>query len=187
MALAVHAWPGPLPEWDGGPLVISAVTPGGERDTARVRIRAAVRGALAQALGLDVALRSSPGKAPQLLVGGIPSAIGVSISHAGELSLAAFHPAGAVGVDLMEVHDVPDWARVAHDYLGMASACRLAATAAAERPRAFAQSWAAREAQLKLLGLPLAEWTRLPDCRVLPLALPAGFAGALALPPWGQV
>ncbi|MBI3902973.1 MAG: hypothetical protein HY306_08565 [Nitrosomonadales bacterium] len=97
------------------------------------------------------------------------------------MSVAAFNPVGAVGVDLIEVQDIPDWARVAHDYLGMASACRLAALAHGERPLAFAQAWSEREAQLKLHGLPLAEWTPLPaGCRLFALALPAGLAGALA-------
>ncbi|MDB5948107.1 MAG: hypothetical protein JWQ33_3133, partial [Ramlibacter sp.] len=91
---------------------------------------------------------------------------------------------GAVGVDLVAVQEISDWARVAHDYLGMAAACRLAATAPAERPLAFAQGWAEHEAQLKLFGLHLSEWNDLrADCSVHALALPPGFAGALALPP----
>jgi 4'-phosphopantetheinyl transferase len=82
----------------------------------------------------------------------------------------------------MDVQVVPGWARVAHDYLGMAVACRLAALSDADRPYAFAQAWAELEARLKLHGLPLSEWTSsLDECRVLPLELPAGFAGALAV------
>jgi 4'-phosphopantetheinyl transferase len=188
MALAVHAWPGPLPRWGGGPLLISTVTPGGNRDAARARIRVAVCEALAQSLKLgagQVRLESSPGKAPRVLVDGVPSQIGVSISHAGEVSVAGVNPAGAVGVDLMEVQDISDWARVAHDYLGMATACRLAATAPAGRPLAFAQAWAEHEAKLKLFGLDLSEWNDLPAASsVHALALPAGFAGALALKRW---
>jgi 4'-phosphopantetheinyl transferase len=191
MALAVHPWPGPLPEWDGGLLVISIVTPGGNRDAARAGIRAAVCEALARSLKLgagQVTLASSPGSAPRLLVAGARSPIGVSISHAGQLSVAALNPAGAVGVDLTEVQDISDWARVAHDYLGMATACRLAATAPAGRPQAFAQAWANHEAQLKLFGLQLSEWSALPaECSVHALALAPGFAGALAVQRWCQV
>jgi 4'-phosphopantetheinyl transferase len=185
MARAVHAWPGPLPGWGREVLVIAIVNAdGATREQARAGIRAAVREALAQSLGIAIGrivLESSPGSAPRLVIDGLPSAPGLSISHAGALSLAAINPAGAVGLDLMEVLDVSDWARVAHDYLGMAAACRLAAMAAPDRPRAFAQVWAEREATLKLYGEPLAEWTPLPACRVEELALPAGFAGALAL------
>jgi 4'-phosphopantetheinyl transferase len=192
MALAVHAWPGPLPRWDGGLLVISTVSAAGDgRDAARARIRAAVREALAQWLGLDVArvaLESIPGSAPRLLVDGVASEVGLSISHAGCMSVAAINGAGAVGVDLQEVQEAPDWHKVALDYLGKASASRLAAIAPARRPLAFAQAWAEREAHLKLLGLPLTEWTPLPaDCRLLALALPAGLAGALAVQRWCQV
>lgn len=186
MALAVHAWPGPLPAWDGDLLLISTANPPGEgRAAARARIRAAVREALAQSLGLDgarVAVESVTGSAPRLLVDGAASPFGLSISHAGAMSVGAIHRAGAVGVDLMEVREVSDWARVAHDYLGMATACCLAAASAADRPRAFAQAWAEREAHLKLLGQPLAEWTPSPgDCALHGLILPAGLVGALAV------
>jgi 4'-phosphopantetheinyl transferase len=188
MALAVHPWPGPEPEWDSGLLVISVMTPGGERGAARTRIRAAVTDVLAQSLRGDVALRTSPGQAPVILIDGVPSPIGLSISHAGDLSVAALNRAGPVGIDLMEVQAVSDWARVAHDYLGMAVACRLAAMSDADRPHAFAQAWAEREAQLKLAGLPLSEWTSgLDEGRVLPLDVPAGFAGALAVQGQGPV
>lgn len=185
MTLAVHPWPGPLPEWGGAALLISTVTPGGGREAARARIRAAVCAALARSLRVgagQVALESSPGSAPRLLVAGAPCQVGVSISHAGQLSVAALNPAGAVGVDLTQVRDVPDWARVARDYLGMATANRLAATAPADRPLAFAQAWADHEAGLKLFGLQLSEWPAMPaECSAQALALPPGFAGALAL------
>jgi 4'-phosphopantetheinyl transferase len=186
MALAVHAWPGPLPAWNDGVLVISTVSPEGDgRDAARARIRSAACEALARLLGVDaarVAVDSQPGSAPRLLVDGAPSPVGLSISHAKEISVAALHRAGAGGVDVMNVQETSDWARVAHDYLGMATACRLAAASAADRPRAFAQAWAEREAQLKLAGQPLAEWTPSPnDCEVQALILPAGLAGAVAV------
>jgi 4'-phosphopantetheinyl transferase len=189
MALAVHPWPGPLPQWGGRVLdpvlVISIVhADGATREGARIRIRAAVREALAQALGIAIeriAVHSTPGSAPRLEIEKWPLTPGLSISHAGVFSLAAINPDGAVGLDLMEVQATTDWARVAHDYLGMATAIRLAASPDTERPLAFAQAWTEREACLKLHGEPLAEWTPLPDCRVLSLAAPAGFAGAVAL------
>ena len=164
-------------------MVICVTTQGGERIEARARIRAAVREVLSQLLYCAVDLHTSPGQAPVVLIDGAPSPIGLSISHAGDLSVAALNPAGSVGIDLMDVQIVSDWARVAHDYLGMAVACRLAALSDAERPQALAQAWAEREARLKLAGLHLSEWTSpLDECCVLPLELPAGFAGALAVP-----
>lgn len=186
MALAVHAWPAALPAWGGDVLVISiASAADATRDGARAAIRAAAREALAQALDIasdQVVVESRPGTVPRILIDGTPSTIGLSISHAGVLSVAAFNPAGAIGVDLMEVKHVSDWARVAHDYLGMVTAFRLIALPAADLPLAFAQAWSEREAQLKLLGQPLAEWTPSPnDCRLRALTLPDGFAGTVAI------
>jgi len=194
MATAVHAWPGPLPRWCDEVLVISVAGDGdgdgeGEdkgaaRLRARARIRIAVREALSLSLAIDIeriTLHSSPGSAPRLAIAGWPLAPGMSISHAGAISMAAINPNGAVGLDLAPVQATSDWARVAHDYLGMACAIRLAASLDADRPQAYAQAWAEREACLKLHGTPLAEWTPLPDCRVVALAVPAGLAGALAL------
>jgi 4'-phosphopantetheinyl transferase len=187
MALAVPLWPRPLAGWDDGVVLLGVVTGAGTaRAQQRSRIRQAVREALAQLLELEtgaLALETSPGTAPRVLVGGAVSAVGLSISHADGMSVAALRRDGPVGVDLMEVQDTSDWARVALDYLGMATACRLASMAPPERTLAFAQAWTAREASLKLFGLPLAEWTPLAgDCTVTSLALPPGLSGALALP-----
>jgi len=196
-AWPVHPWPGPLPRWGDAVLVIAVANgdvdvdvdvddygKGAARTQARARIRAAVREALSLSLAIAIdriTLQSDPGSAPRLSIEEWPSAPGVSISHAGAISMAAINPMGAVGLDVMQVRAISDWARVAHDYLGMAAAVRLAALPELERARAFAQAWAEREACLKLHGEMLAEWTPLPDCRVRALALPAGLAGALAL------
>ena len=178
MGVPVHAWPGPLPAWEDGLIVIS--TAGGPRDEARARIRAAVCELLAQLIGGAVEVASKPGSAPKVLVDGAECGIGLSISHEDGIAVAALHRDGAVGIDVMKVQLPSDWARVAHDYLGMAVAVQLAATTAEARPLAFAQAWARREAQFKLLGESLAEWSPLPDCRLLTLELPPEFASALA-------
>lgn len=176
MSFAVHAWPGPQPTWEHGLIVIS--TAGGPRDEAREAIRKAV----CEVLGGAVEVVSTPGSAPTVTVDGVASAIGLSISHEDGISMAALHRDGPVGVDVMKVQLPSDWARVAHDYLGMSVAVQLAALGAEARPLAFAQAWAEREAKFKLLGESLTEWSPLPDCRLFELDLPAGFAGALALP-----
>lgn len=187
-ALAVHGWPGPLPARGGGVWVISTVNPAGaSRADARVGIRAALCAAIAQSCGIDagrVTLAGGAGSAPLVLIDGVAGTAGISISHAGARSVAAFNPAGAVGIDLIEVADVAqmaDWRHVAGDYLGEAVAARLAGIADGQRARAFAQAWCEREAHLKLLGLALSEWTALPRCRLRALALPPAFAAALAL------
>lgn len=184
-AVPVHPWPGPLTV-DGAVFVLATASPpGDQRPAARARIRLALREAIAQWSGRDVdsvTLAAIPGQAPRVLLDGAASRFGLSISHAEGLSVAAIRDGGALGLDLMTVTDLPDWRQVARDYLGCAVAEMLAATAPAARAAAFARAWTAREAQLKCLGLALGEWAALPvPCRCLPLALPAGMVGTLAL------
>jgi 4'-phosphopantetheinyl transferase len=136
------------------------------RAEARARIRQALCGMVAAELGLDAAritLRCVPGSAPRLLVDGVPSVAGISIAHDGRLSVAAYHPRGPVGVDVMQVQETADWFDVARDYLGPQTAALLTATPPDERALAFAQAWARREACLKCVGLALSEWTELAD------------------------
>ncbi len=168
--------------WSGdGVLVIgiAAVLP---RLEARQRIRAAVRAAAAQWLKVDIesiAVESTPGDPPRLLLAG--GAAGLSLTHDEGISLAAIHLHGAVGIDVMRVQDVPDWANLARDYLGPQVAGELAACPDAQRPLRLAQAWTAREAALKYSGLQLAEWNgAAPTCRLQALPLPAPYVASLA-------
>jgi len=88
---------------------------------------------------------------------------------------------------VMSIVPVPDWESVARDYLGPATARKLAARSDGERDAAFAHAWSEHEARLKCLGLQLAEWCEervvaLQACRCLSLALPDGYVGYVALP-----
>ncbi|MGK5036716.1 4'-phosphopantetheinyl transferase family protein [Janthinobacterium sp. LB3P118] len=168
--------------WSGdGVLVIgiAAVLP---RAQARQRIRAAVREAAAQWLTLSseaISLESPPGAPPRLLLAGRTA--GLSLTHDEGMSLAAIHLHGAVGIDVMRVQDIADWANLARDYLGPEVTEELAACPAALRPAALAQAWTAREAALKCAGLQLAEWNgAAPACRWQTLALPAPYVASLA-------
>jgi 4'-phosphopantetheinyl transferase len=78
------------------------------------------------------------------------------------------------------VQDVPDWDRVALDYLGPQVRDMLAGLDPACRADAFAQAWTRREAQLKCLGLSLSEFIPLTEkfSEHLP-ELPCAYAGAL--------
>lgn len=158
------------------------------RQTARAQLRGALcdtLGALLERPAASIPLLSQPGLPLRL---DLPDTrIGLSLSHAEGLSVAALHRGGAVGVDLMRVSPdaLPDWAAVARDYLGPPTCDQLAAVAPAQRALAFAQAWTRWEAGLKCLGLALTEWTpalaqRLALCRITPLALPAPYCGALA-------
>jgi 4'-phosphopantetheinyl transferase len=185
--------------WDGGgfadaPASDSALQVVGvrgqpDRATARRTIRLAVRAALAEASGLpasSIQLCGAPGEAPYALLGD-GRRIGLSISHDGDLSVAALRlDAGAVGIDLMRVTDVPDWQAVARDYLGLACAAALARVPAPARDAAFARAWSEREARLKCRGLALTEWVAsdepsLSACACLSLLLPEGYMGSVAV------
>ena len=160
---------------------IAAVLP---RLEARQRIRAAVRAAAAQWLKMDIesiSVESTPGAPPRLLLAG--RAAGLSLTHDEGISLAAIHLHGAVGIDVMRVQDIPDWANLARDYLGPQVAGELAACPDAQRPLRLAQAWTAREAALKCAGLPLMEWDGVAlNYKVQHIALQDGFVAMLATP-----
>jgi 4'-phosphopantetheinyl transferase len=190
-ALAVHRWPGPTPVPQDGlfAILISTVAPtapdaGTYRDAARRQLRQAACEALAAVLCIpadDISIVSRPGQPPSILLGGHASTMGISLSHDGDYSLAAINLQGPVGADILRVQDIPDWQAVARDYLGAALTEALLALSASERPQAFSQAWANREAQLKLEGRHLAEWTASTTAsEVRSLILPTGIVGALA-------
>jgi 4'-phosphopantetheinyl transferase len=84
--------------------------------------------------------------------------------------------------------DSHDWEAVARDSLGQEAAAARADLPACGRAEAFARAWSEREARLKYLGRELIEWSadgdaELAGCRCLPLDLPEGYTGLLALPP----
>lgn len=162
------------------------------RETARLRIRSALTTALAVHFGIDagrIALHSPEGVAPWAVVtlDTGDQRVALSISHDGDISVAAYSFNGAVGIDVMSISPVPDWEFVARDYLGPEAARKLAARSDGERDAAFAHAWSEHEARLKCLGLQLAEWcderaVALQACRCFPLALPEGYVGYVALP-----
>jgi len=161
------------------------------RETARLRIRVALTAALAVHFGVDagrIALHSPQGVAPWAIAAldAGDQRVALSISHDGDISVAAYSFSGAVGIDVMSISPVPDWRAVARDYLGPVTACKLATRPDDERDAAFAHAWSEHEARLKCLGLPLSEWCDeravvLQACRCFPLVLPDGFVGYVAL------
>jgi 4'-phosphopantetheinyl transferase len=183
--LAVTWWPAPLvPREDG--LYVIGVQGDGERQAARRHMRHALCETLAQLYGLDVPqimIHFSAGRAPAVSFLGAPGMVppGISISHDGPLSLAAIHLHGLVGVDLMQVQEVPDWQQVARDYLPPHVLDLLSATQASDRPRVLARAWTELEARLKCHGRQLTEWSGLAlPARCHELALPAEFVGVVA-------
>jgi 4'-phosphopantetheinyl transferase len=155
------------------------------RTAARAAIRMALRELMAEQYGLhtdQVLVVSVPGAAPRLLLDGRPILGGLSFSHDGQHSYAAFNETGQVGVDLMRVQEVADWEILARDYLGPAVLQRLQSIDEQLRGRSFAQEWTKREAMLKSTGLALSEWTELPGTfAVLPVEAPEGYVAAAAI------
>ncbi|WP_215407804.1 4'-phosphopantetheinyl transferase superfamily protein [Janthinobacterium sp. JC611] len=168
--------------WSGDGVLVIGIAAVLARTEARLRIRAAVREAVADWMKLSIeaiAVESTPGQPPRLLLAG--GAAGLSFSHDEGLSLAAIHLHGAVGIDVMRVQAIADWFTLARDYLGPQVADALAACPADQRPLALAQAWTAREAALKCAGLPLAEWNgAAPACRLQALRLAAPYVATLA-------
>lgn len=193
-ALSPHAWQIAVPAGVAGVYVIAVDTDGLARAAQRLRVREALVQLVAHVLAVPagwVAISSVPGQPPRIVLTGADGqpqsgrAPGCAISHEDRLSLAAIHLHGRVGVDLMRPQPVPDWAVLARDYLGPHEARKLATCPPARRAQALAQAWTAREASLKCRGMGLSEWPALDEgstCHVHPLALPEGYAGALAIP-----
>ena len=170
-----------------------AVAPGQERDHARAQARAALRRLLAAVLGCApqaLSVSDARGIPPRLgwTTGGRSGldAIGLSISHAPGLSLVAWCPKGAVGVDVQAVPYATDRAELWRTAALFFPPDRLEALAEhasdALFSEAFAGHWAAHEAALKCLGQGLVEYTptlaaRLAGVRTAALTLP-GWAAA---------
>jgi 4'-phosphopantetheinyl transferase len=177
---------------DIGDVAVIGVPDQSDRDRARAAIREAIVAELAERHRLPrakIVLHSAEGQVPwaQLETPTGPRHAWLAISHDGALSVAAISLHGAVGIDVTQVNDIPDWEPVARDYLGPDVAAALAALPAGARADAFARAWCEREARLKYLGRELVEWSadgdaELAACRCLPLCLPEGYVGALTLP-----
>lgn len=162
-----------------------------DRTVARTLVRHAVRQTLGEFLdqpAASVALVSRPGEA--LAVDSSPVPLGLSLSHAPGLSIAAICRGAGVGIDVMHlqvgVEANPDWAHVARDYLGPQVTTVLHATSAAERAVAFVTAWTRFEACLKCLGLALTEWSPaleklLATCQVSTLDFAENLSGSPAV------
>jgi 4'-phosphopantetheinyl transferase len=177
-ALAASSWPGPTPAPQGGLFAIliqggADADAGAQRNAARRQIRLAIREALAVVLSVpanDIAIVSSPGTPPRVLLAGAPSRIGCSFSHEGRYALAAVNLHGPIGADMMRIQDIPDWRAVARNYLGPSAANAL--QGCADLPRAFSKAWAQREAALKCHAQQLSEWQAELPGRSISLILP---------------
>lgn len=201
-AFPVQPWPGPLPALTGGRCVIAIATRGRTRPEARQLARQALRQVLAGLLVIDarrIDLPVTPGQPQRVILDAASdsdahtgdrrtAAPHCSITHENGWTLVAISLDGPVGIDVMAPREVDDWAALARDYLGPEVAQALAACPPATRAGALARAWTAREAGLKCRGQQLTEWGNAQELvyRSMPLAVPAGLVGALAVPASGQ-
>jgi 4'-phosphopantetheinyl transferase len=187
--LAVHPWPGPLPDPDEGLIALRLCTPvSNDRGVARAQVRAALKSLLGNLLGRlpdEVPLVSAPG---QPLSVDLPDCcIGLSVSHEPGITVAAIHLHGPVGVDVMRVQDLPDWRELARSYLGVATMRCIEELPNGFRASAFARAWTELEARLKCRRVPLTEWSPplqecLAQCQTRELELPPELVGTVATP-----
>ena len=109
-----------------------------------------------------------------------------NLSHSGDLILLAFHASHPVGVDVERHQPDLDWRPIARRCLDPAQVESLLALPPAEAYSAFFESWCDLEAGLKARGVGLAQASEAqvlamePRLRRWRLALPAGYAGAVA-------
>jgi 4'-phosphopantetheinyl transferase len=149
-----------------------------DRDPAALRFAAGPHG---KPQLLHLGASTPQGKLPQ---GKLPQ---FNISHSGDLILLAFHAAAPVGVDVERQQPDLDWRPIARRCLAPAQVESLLALPPAEAASAFVECWCALEAGLKARGVGLAQACKAPALAMEPrlrrwrLALPAGYAGAVAL------
>ena len=182
-APAVHLLPAPPP--------VPGAPPERQRQRQRAAARQALAAELAAWLGLapaDIVLSDARGQAPcaRRQDGAALPAIGLSIGHEAALSLLAWWPGGAVGVDVVRLPAAltrREMAALRQTYFGQERpAAVVESSLSAIELRAFALDWAIHEARLKAAGLALTEWTpaleaRLAGWRCAELPLPAWAAG----------
>ena len=75
-----------------------------------------------------------------------------NLSHSGEWVLAIFACRQAVGIDVQEMGEIPEYMEIAKNFFTEEEAAEIQETESSER---FYQYWAAKEAYLKALGIGL--------------------------------
>lgn len=128
----------------------------------RQQARRLLSGLLSHYLGLPadgLGLVFEAGEPPRLAARWHNLPLGLSVSYCATRAAVAICPGTPIGIDLAQVTPMPDWRPVTRLYLGPAVESRLALLPPAKRDLQFTQAWAAQEARLKALGLPLQEWS----------------------------
>lgn len=146
--------------------------------------RAALRMILGAQLGLDprdVRFRTGPHGKPELEA---DTLLRFNLSHSGELMLLALTHGREIGVDLEAMRENVEFEMLSAHYFDPEDAWRIRTLPAAERAGKFYEVWTRTEAQLKAVGIGLADGLKViaPDrWSLLSLTPAAGYAAALAV------
>jgi 4'-phosphopantetheinyl transferase len=151
---------------------------------------------LPERIRFQASAQGKPGLAPGLDSGGLR----FNLAHSGDLALVAVAAGREVGVDVEHFRPLPEVAPIAERYFSASEREALAQLAEAERPAAFFNIWACKEAFIKATGqglsyplqgfsVPLVPAVGQRPARVQtgagqdwslrPLAAGAGYAGAV--------
>lgn len=176
---ALLAEAGPPAVQVGTPFTLRRVEGATRSIPGRAKLRAGLEEELHKAAGRPILWRESK-KGPEVLEQIRHKDVGVSVSYSRREAWLALGWMGAIGVDAVELEEVPDWREVAAIYLEQAARQRLRNSP--QPALAFAREWAGFEARLKLAGLSLQEGVKPPPALVYGAALgPVYVAIALAL------
>jgi hypothetical protein len=126
---------------------------------ARSSVRSFLSAELRRIAGRAIPLQdSAAGPGVTVLIQG--AKVSISISYIGEEAWLALGWGGPIGIDAVEIEEIPEWDQVATTYLGPNVFERLRNSP--ERELDFARNWAGFEARLKLNGLSLTEGVEVP-------------------------
>lgn len=148
-----------------------------------VATRAALRLLLGERLAIDPATVSfaygAHGK-PRLACTGT---LTFNVSHSGDLALIVLAGGAAVGVDIQRIEAQRDWRGLLRAVCGPDEHRRLLAEADRRGPSVFFERWVVKEALLKATGTGLSGVLRQDEAsyRLIPLAVPDGYAAAIAM------
>ena len=154
--------------------------------------RSGLKRLLGQVLGVEpltLEIQTGPRGKPYLAPSAaLPSPPQFNGSHAGELVLLALHPSQAVGVDTEKLDRRLDQQRLAPSLLSSQQLAELDRLPKEHQRALLLRQWCRLEAQLKCSGQGLAGLEALrqaqdaspPGAKLVDLALPAGYCGALA-------
>jgi 4'-phosphopantetheinyl transferase len=131
----------------------------------------------------DLVLAEGPHGKPFIVTPPGEPVLHFNVSHSGDVVLAAFSTAYAVGVDVERVRPGRDWDAIAARTFLPGDLETWRAVPAGDRERAFFEMWTRHEANLKARGTGIAFAATAsdgppPEC--VPVRLPAGYAGAVA-------